>query len=617
MPFKQLKISHRLMLSLSVILLVTSVSMGTVYFKLNELDESRRLTRLAEEVQRDIILAGRLIANQQSALRGYLVAFEPSFLITLGESEKELAPVMERLNRSIVNPMQRQRVKKFAELVQVWRDSPDRIASLARQPGAHEAVLREANAVGSTMQEAHTLIAETESAETDIMDGRAARESEATARARLSLLIGSLAALLSAVVAGVVLSRSIAAPVTAMAAAMKRLANGDNTVAVPTTGRKDEIGDMAEAVGAFKLAALQKERMEAEASAQRATARAERAAAEAERERAAHQQAEVVEALADGLAQLASGNLTFGLTRAFSPEYEGLRNDFNAAVDGLQSAMRKIMAHSEAIGIGTHEIAGSADDLAKRTEQQAASLEQTAAALDEITATVRNTAAGSGRAQSLAATAKGDAETSSQVVREAVAAMGEIEGSARNIGQIISVIDEIAFQTNLLALNAGVEAARAGEAGRGFAVVASEVRALAQRAADAAKEIKTLITTSMQQVERGVRLVGDTGKALNRIQTGVGEINTAIGEIAASANEQATGLAEVNSAVNQMDQVTQQNAAMVEQSTAATHALSQETKELKDAIARFKIANDPPHKIVNDAPRKIVNNAPRAVRRAG
>jgi methyl-accepting chemotaxis protein len=388
-------------------------------------------------------------------------------------------------------------------------------------------------------------------------------------------------------------------------------------VAVPTTGRKDEIGDMAEAVGAFKLAALQKERMEAEASAQRATARAERAAAEAERERAAHQQAEVVEALADGLAQLASGNLTFVLTRAFSPEYEGLRNDFNAAVDGLQSAMRKIMAHSEAIGIGTHEIAGSADDLAKRTEQQAASLEQTAAALDEITATVRNTAAGSGRAQSLAATAKGDAETSSQVVREAVAAMGEIEGSARNIGQIISVIDEIAFQTNLLALNAGVEAARAGEAGRGFAVVASEVRALAQRAADAAKEIKTLITTSMQQVERGVRLVGDTGKALNRIQTGVGEINTAIGEIAASANEQATGLAEVNSAVNQMDQVTQQNAAMVEQSTAATHALSQETKELKDAIARFKIANDPPHKIVNDAPRKIVNNAPRAVRRAG
>jgi methyl-accepting chemotaxis protein len=176
-------------------------------------------------------------------------------------------------------------------------------------------------------------------------------------------------------------------------------------------------------------------------------------------------------------------------------------------------------------------------------------------------------------------------------VRQAVAAMSEIEQSAQQISQIIGVIDEIAFQTNLLALNAGVEAARAGDAGRGFAVVASEVRALAQRSAEAAKEIKVLISSSTQQVGQGVHLVGETGEALQRIVGRVAEIDSLVGEIAASAQEQATGLAEVNGAVNQMDQVTQQNAAMVEESTAASHALANEAEALAGSVARFKIGH--------------------------
>jgi len=167
--------------------------------------------------------------------------------------------------------------------------------------------------------------------------------------------------------------------------------------------------------------------------------------------------------------------------------------------------------------------------------------------------------------------------------------MGQIEQSARQIGNIIGVIDEIAFQTNLLALNAGVEAARAGDAGRGFAVVAQEVRALAQRSADAAKEIKALISTSSQQVGQGVDLVGQTGKALQSIVAKVAEIDSLVAEISASAQEQATGLAEVNTAVNQMDQVVQQNAAMVEQSTAAAHSLAQEAHDMGHLVARFQV----------------------------
>ncbi|WP_286840222.1 methyl-accepting chemotaxis protein, partial [Acidiphilium sp. 34-64-41] len=208
---------------------------------------------------------------------------------------------------------------------------------------------------------------------------------------------------------------------------------------------------------------------------------------------------------------------------------------------------------------------------------------------DQITATVRKTAEGAVGARNVVAEAKQDAELSGQIVHEAVQAMNGIEKSSQEISNIIGVIDEIAFQTNLLALNAGVEAARAGDAGRGFAVVASEVRALAQRSADAAKEIKTLISASGRQVETGVRLVGETGQALTRIVERVGQLNNVVADIAASTQEQSTALHEVNTAINQMDQTTQQNAAMVEQSTAASHSLAGEAEELSNLVGQFAI----------------------------
>jgi methyl-accepting chemotaxis protein len=297
---------------------------------------------------------------------------------------------------------------------------------------------------------------------------------------------------------------------------------------------------------------------------------------------------QAVAEIANALSALADGNLEQRITQPLNVELDKLRVDFNRALDKLQETMKAIAASADAVREGAGEITKASDDLSRRTEQQAASIEETAAALDEITATVRKTAEGAVEARSVVGTAKDDAQRSGAVVHEAVTAMQAIETSSKKIGNIIGVIDEIAFQTNLLALNAGVEAARAGDAGRGFAVVATEVRALAQRSADAAKEIKVLISASGEQVGSGVRLVGLTGEALTRIVGHVDQMSGLMTEIANAAQEQATALAEVNSAVNQMDKVTQQNAAMVEQSTAASHSLAGEAEELTRLVGQFR-----------------------------
>ncbi len=259
--------------------------------------------------------------------------------------------------------------------------------------------------------------------------------------------------------------RSLGTGLTRLSGAMNSLAQGDLGTAIPGTDRRDEIGAMACAVGVFKDAAVEKQRLEANEIEQRRLAEAQRAQFAAQQADAAAQQATVVAGLASGLARLAKGDLTSQLDEAFAPEYEALRHDFNAAIAQLQTVVRQIVTNTHGIRSGSEEITQAADDLSRRTEQQAASLEETAAALDEITATVRKTAEGASHAQGVVAATQSDAEQSGQVVQDAVSAMGEIEASARQISQIIGVIDEIAFQTNLLALNAGVEAARAGMPG--------------------------------------------------------------------------------------------------------------------------------------------------------
>ncbi|MEX6507974.1 methyl-accepting chemotaxis protein [Jiella sp. M17.18] len=400
----------------------------------------------------------------------------------------------------------------------------------------------------------------------------------------------SLAILVMIALAVTVLSRRMFSPLQNLAAAIDRLAAGDTAVAIPSVERADDIGGMARSIARLKEGAAEKERIEAEATQRRDEVEVERRQSSERQASTVREQDVVVGEISRGLEKLAAGALSYRITASFPAAYAKLKDDFNQVMASLGGTMATIAEAAGAIGAGTTEISTSSDDMSRRTEQQAATLEQTAAALDQITAAVRRTAESAKHAQSVVDEAKGRAETSGRIVDDAVAAMGGIETSSKQISQIVGVIDEIAFQTNLLALNAGVEAARAGEAGKGFAVVAQEVRGLAQRSAEAAKEIKELISASADQVETGVELVGRTGEALKAIAEQVSQINAIVSEISSSAREQATNLGEVNTAVGQMDQVTQQNAAMAEESTAACQHLARETGELGRLIARFDVA---------------------------
>ena len=386
-----------------------------------------------------------------------------------------------------------------------------------------------------------------------------------------------------AAVAGLMLSvkKLICDPYVSTVVRMEALAAGDLVTPLDFTNHQDCVGRMNRSMLVFKQNAE-------------------------DRDRADRLLNNVVIEITAGLQEMKNGNLAYQISTAFDAEHDVLRQNFNETMAQLSDLLTQTANAASHVLTGATEIRSASDDLAQRTEEQAASLEQSASAMREVTGMVQQTALNATEVGRQVEEAHGAATEGGKVVQRAVKAMDAIQKSSGEINSIIDVIDGIAFQTNLLALNAGVEAARAGDAGKGFAVVANEVRALAQRSADAAKDIKNLITASTAGVSDGVALVDETGSVLLQISDRVAAINGRVAEISASTQTQAVRLQQVNIAVGEMDKMTQQNAAMVEETNAAARSLAEEANDLSHVVERFKTGQ-------KGASTVTVGRAPRAV----
>ena len=486
----------------------------------------------------------------------------------------------------------------------------DRAAILA----ALDKALEGQKAVTAALKEYTTYSAETLSASRAVAISR-------SATTQVLLLATAFVCIVAGMLFSMLFARNgIVHPIQRLTGVMSNLAAGKLDDEIPGTERKDEIGAMARTLDVFRANEMQMREMEAQEAALQAQSKdlqsnistivAAAAAGDFSRRitksyededlsRFAGSVNELVENVDRGvsevrrvIASLSHADLTQEMAGHFQGDFAELQANVNGAMLTLRSTMGGILSTAGTITGNSRELSAAADQLAHRTEQQAASLEETAAALEEITTTVKTSTARAIEASEIVRETKESAEKSGDIVQSAIDAMGRIEQSSQKISQIISVIDEIAFQTNLLALNAGVEAARAGEAGRGFAVVAQEVRELAQRSANAAKEIKTLINASAGEVKGGVSLVLSTGDVLSEIKDLVNRVNDHVVSITRAAQEQSAALGEINTAVNQMDQMTQQNAAMVEETTAASQVLASEAAQLQTALSQFHIGEE-------------------------
>ena len=571
------------------------------------------VAREAMDLRVDIIAISRMT---------YQLAADPEKAADFrAEAEKRSGEMLARLPKieAAADETERRQIAKIRETLDSYFAKIRAMVDVAAADPADGAAIKAA--LGVALDGQKVVTAAVKEYSTYSGEALSAARSAALAESTTAMMIDA-AAVVACIVFGAAVSllvarRGIAAPVRGLTAAMSRLAEGNLGETGADATRKDEIGEMARAVEVFRTNALAMRDMKAQEEALHArssdlqssistvvasavagdfTGRIRKDYGNADLNRFAGSVNELVGSIDSAvsevrrvIAALADADLSQSMDGNYQGAFAELQNNVNTTMVTLRSTMSNVRGSAGTIKDSSAELSSAANDLSKRTEQQAAALEETAAALDEITATVRTSATRANEARDMVRETKDSAGKSGEIVRSAVSAMGRIEDSSSRIGQIIGVIDEIAFQTNLLALNAGVEAARAGEAGRGFAVVAQEVRELAQRSANAAKEIKTLIGASASEVENGVSLVRATGDALLEIERLVLRVNDHVESIATAAREQSTALAEINTSVNHMDQMTQKNAAMVEETTAASETLADESRQLQNLLARFKL----------------------------
>ena len=615
-PWKNIKVGRKLFIAFGAGVVTNVVVAACMFWALGTLKQTAFWTEHTYRVlgELDKIIAG--MVNQETGLRGYLVGGTESFLEPYrgGTSQTDRA-VDQVASLTADNPTQQSRIADARRLIADWRERhAEPTIKLMHEAATVEAARqREASGAGKAGMDAiRAVIKAMRDAESSLLDVRANAAEQAQTFALTVLLVGGAIGAAIAIFMARAFARSVVDPMVAITSVMDRITRGETEATIDMAARGDEVGSRATAARTFAETARTAAAEAAVKSAREASERERMQREAAEKAREAKEDQLAINEIGRGLKALAEGDLTHRILPEFAAKTRSLKEDFNAAIAQLSQTIMVVTDNTRTIRSGTEEIATAAADLSSRTERHAAALEETAAALGTVTSTVKKSAEGARHASEVVASADRDAKTGSEVVRQAIQAMDGISASSQQIGQIIGVIDEIAFQTNLLALNAGVEAARAGEAGRGFAVVASEVRALAQRSAEAAKEIKELISNSAAHVETGVRLVASSGSVLERISSQVSEINSAVAEIAAGTQEQAMSLEQINSAITQMDQVTQQNATMVEESSAASRSLSQETSELVNLVGQFRVGESSG----GASRRELRQSAPQALEKA-
>jgi methyl-accepting chemotaxis protein len=420
-----------------------------------------------------------------------------------------------------------------------------------------------------------------------------------------AMLAQALAVAMLALVAALMLRAGVGRPLGALVGRVETLAAGDVDAPVSHRERGGQVGRLARAVEAMRLTTLEEKAAREERLDRDRETEEERSQGDAARARAAKLRTAVVRLIGVALSRLAEGDLTARLKVEFPPEHQRLKDDFNLAMDRLEETMRRMGETGRRVEAGASGIDRAANELARRIAEQAAGLEETLARIADAARSVSDAAGEAGEARTIVGEIASEATGGDRVVGQAIAAMSGIEKSSGEITKIIGVIDEIAFQTNLLALNAGVEAARAGEAGRGFAVVAQEVRSLAQRSADAAREIKALISASTEQVRNGARLVSETGGFIGRIAAKVGGIDARVDGIARNAREQATNLTGVEKTVGSLGASVRRCAAMAGEVAASGDGLAREAGGIGAIVDPFDGDAAPrPDRVVDIQPRQ-------------
>ncbi|MBB4953344.1 methyl-accepting chemotaxis protein [Agrobacterium vitis] len=590
-------------------------------FGLLSLGHSLRDTGAREEVAREAMdLRVDIIAISRMT---YQLAFAPEKAADFAvETEKRSKEMLARLPKiaSTADANEKKELDNIRATLNTYFDQIRNMVKVAgtdaaKQPGVMIAELNKA-LEGQKTVTAAVKVYSNYSAKS-LEDARASAIAASQRTMFALVLTAAISIFLGVFVSVFIARRGIVNPIRTLTANMAKIAKGELNEKAPGTERQDEIGEMARTLEIFRANRLQMQQMEQQEAALHSQSRdlqssisvivaaaaagdfSQRIGKSYDDKDLAHF-ADSVNQLVENVdlgitevrrvvAALSSSDLTQAMRGNFQGAFAELQTNVNQAMTTLRATMQSIRGAGSTITDNSSELSSSANQLARRTEQQAAALEETAAALEEITTTVRTSTERANEATKMVEQTRESADKSGNIVRSAIEAMGRIEQSSQKISQIISVIDEIAFQTNLLALNAGVEAARAGEAGRGFAVVAQEVRELAQRSANAAREIKSLINASADEVKGGVSLVLSTGQALDEIVEQVSRVNGHVSSIARAAQEQSMALGEINTSVNHMDQMTQQNAAMVEETTAASQVLANEARQLQIQLDRFRL----------------------------